>query len=116
MPDWRVLLVTEKATHRIDAYVVGQDGRASAPISHPSAGQTPFGFAVDRRGRAFVSEAANSTLSSYEVGRAGELTTISAAVANGQAAACWAVGSDGDLLPATGASGLASGMVGLVAR
>jgi 6-phosphogluconolactonase (cycloisomerase 2 family) len=90
-PDGRVLLVTERATNVIDTYRVGADGRPTGPIVHASAGRTPFGFAVDHRGRAFVSEATDSSLSSYDIDRAGELTTLSAAVANGQAAACWAV-------------------------
>ncbi|HKO28181.1 MAG TPA: beta-propeller fold lactonase family protein, partial [Solirubrobacteraceae bacterium] len=45
-----VLVVTEEATNLIDTYTVGPDGRADGPVSHPSAGQTPFGFAFDPRG------------------------------------------------------------------
>ena len=90
-PDGRVLVVTERATNRIDTYVVGSDGVAGPPTTNPSAGQTPFGFAIDHRGRVFVSEAGSRSLSSYELSRTGALTTRSAAVPNGQIAACWAV-------------------------
>lgn len=90
-PDGRVLVVTEKMTNTIDTYIVDAAGIATGPMLHASAGQTPFGFAFDRRGRIFVSEAANSTLSSYQVSPTGEVSTLSASAANGQAAACWAV-------------------------
>ena len=60
-----------------------------------SNGQTPFGFAFDRRGHAIVSEAfggAASALSSYDVNRRGVIRTLSNSVdATGQQAACWVV-------------------------
>jgi 6-phosphogluconolactonase len=90
-PDGRLLIVTEKMTNTIDTFVVGSDGVAGAPMAHPSAGQTPFGFAVDSRGRLFVSEAGPSALSAYAAGADGALTTLTASAVNGQAAACWAV-------------------------
>jgi 6-phosphogluconolactonase len=51
------VIVTERATNRIDTYTVGSDGRLTGPLAHPSAGPTPFGFAVDKRNTLFVSEA-----------------------------------------------------------
>ena len=39
-PNGTVLVVTEKATNRIDTYTVGTDGIASGPTPHTSAGQT----------------------------------------------------------------------------
>jgi 6-phosphogluconolactonase (cycloisomerase 2 family) len=90
-PDGRTLVVTEKLTSQLVTYVVGRDGVAGAPLVQPSAGQTPFGFGVDGRGRLFVSEAGSSSLSSYAVGVGGMLSPLSAVVPNGQAAACWAV-------------------------
>jgi 6-phosphogluconolactonase (cycloisomerase 2 family) len=87
----RVLAVTEKTANTIVTYTVDRDGVAGQPRAFASAGAVPFGFAVDGRGRLFVSEASASSLSSYDVNRAGDLTRISAAVANGQRAACWAV-------------------------
>ncbi|MGE0542036.1 MAG: lactonase family protein [Dehalococcoidia bacterium] len=90
-PDGRTLVITEKLTNQILTYVVGSDGVAGAPLVQPSAGQTPFGFAADGRGRLYVSEAASSSLSSYAVGIGGALSALSAVVPNGQAAACWVV-------------------------
>jgi 6-phosphogluconolactonase len=90
-PDGRVLVVTERATRTIDTYTVGQDGRAEGPMTFASAGATPFGFAFDQTGRLFVSEAADSSLSSYSLSGSGALTTITPALSNTQMAACWAV-------------------------
>ena len=94
-PDGRVLVVTEKATNRITTYRVFF-GYASGPFAQPSAGQTPFGFAFDRRGHLIVSEAFGgatdaSVLSSYRVGRGGAVSAIDPNVATTETAACWVV-------------------------
>jgi 6-phosphogluconolactonase len=87
-----VLVVTERATNRIDTYVVGPDGRLGPPVVHPAAGPTPFGFALDRRNTLFVSEAgAGGGASSYRIGEDGTLDPVSSMVMTGQRAACWAV-------------------------
>jgi len=84
--------VTERATNRIDTYVVERDGRLTGPFVHPSAGPTPFGFAVTKRNTLLVSEAgAGGGASSYRVGDHGALTPVSSMVMTGQRAACWAV-------------------------
>jgi 6-phosphogluconolactonase (cycloisomerase 2 family) len=88
-PDGSVLVVTEKGTSTLDTFVVGDDGRAQPGVSSPSAGATPFGFAFDAAGRAFVSEAAGSA-SSYTVDATGA-HVITGAAATGQAAPCWLV-------------------------
>lgn len=95
-PDGALLVVTEKATNSIDTYVVGENGLATGPAVHASVGQTPFGFAFDRRGRLLVSEAAGGTfeassVSSYTVTEDGGLQPISAAVPTTETAACWVV-------------------------
>src|SRR5262249_36891937 len=46
--DGSKLVVTEKATDKIDAYAVEADGRASGPVVSNSVGPTPFGFAFDK--------------------------------------------------------------------
>jgi|tagenome__1003787_1003787.scaffolds.fasta_scaffold20815155_3 6-phosphogluconolactonase len=86
--DGKQLLVTEKATSTLDVYAV-RDGRAQPGVSTASAGATPFGFAFDTHGRAFVSEAAGSA-SSYTVDNAGA-HLITGPVATNQAAPCWLV-------------------------
>ena len=86
--DW--LVVTEKATSKIDLYAVGPDGLASAPVTSASAGGTPFGFAFGHRAELFVSEAAGSA-SSYVIDGTGALQAASGAVLTHQGAPCWAV-------------------------
>jgi 6-phosphogluconolactonase len=95
-PDGRVLVVTEKATNRIDTFLVGPDGRPGEVNSQSAAGETPFGFAFDRRGNLIVSEAFGgapnaSALSSYDVAPDGAIAPISPVVRTGQTAACWVV-------------------------
>lgn len=92
-PDGSALVVTEKATSRIDTYVVGPGGVAAAPQTFASAGSTPFGFAFDRKGDIFVSEAPASAVSSYAISAAGDLALLSASVPDGGLAACWVVTS-----------------------
>jgi hypothetical protein len=89
-PDGRWLVVTEKATSRLDVFAVGPDGVASTVTTSASAGGTPFGFSFGHRGELFVSEAAGSA-SSYLIGSDGQLTTASGAVLTRQGAPCWAV-------------------------
>jgi 6-phosphogluconolactonase (cycloisomerase 2 family) len=93
--DGRFLVVTERATNRIDTYRVGDWGRAGSPVTTASSGPVPYGFAFDRHDHPIVSEAVNSTLSSYRLGAAGA-SVISASVPTGGLAACWvAVSPDG---------------------
>ncbi len=89
-PDGARLVVTEKATSKIDVYAVGPDGVASPAVTTASAGGTPFGFAFGHRDELFVSEAAGSA-SSYVIGGKGGLTAASGAVLTHQGAPCWAV-------------------------
>lgn len=87
-PDGRTLVVTEKAANNIDTFRVrlGYAGQAQA---HGSAGTVPYGFDFDRRGTLVVSEAATGSASSYRVRPS--FTSITEALANTQAAACWLV-------------------------
>ena len=95
-PNGRHLVVTEKETNRIVTYRVGPFGYAGGPNAQPSAGETPFGFAFDRRGHLIVSEAFGgapdaSVLSSYNVASNGTITAIDPNVATTETAACWVV-------------------------
>jgi len=94
--DGALLVVTEKATNLIDVYIVGTDGVAGAPISNPSAGLTPFGFAFDQRNNLIVSEAFGgapnaAAVSSYTAALNGILSVVSESVPDFQTAACWIV-------------------------
>ena len=91
--DGETLVVSERATNLLSLYDVNDDGIASDPRSVPSAGQTPFGFAFDKRGHLLVSEAFGgtpnaSTLSSYDLDD-NAVKVISAKVPTNQSAACW---------------------------
>jgi 6-phosphogluconolactonase (cycloisomerase 2 family) len=93
--DGDALVVTEKASNLIDTYTVDDDGIASGPTTHQSAGATPFGFAIDKHDHVLVSEAAGapnglSALSSYDLDDE-HLATISPSVSTEQGAACWVV-------------------------
>lgn len=92
--DGKLLVVTEKATNSIDVYQVAA-GIAGAPVTHPSAGMTPFGFAFARRNDLIVSEAFGgapgaSAVSSYNVDN-DSFEVLSPSVATTQTAACWVV-------------------------
>ncbi len=94
-PDARHVVVTEKATNQITSYAIGANGAAGAPQAVTSAGETPFGFAFDKRGNLVVSEAYGgapdaSTVSSYAVTGAGA-ALIDGPVATTETAACWVV-------------------------
>lgn len=88
------LVVTEKATNKIDLYDVADD-LAKGPFVRDSKGMTPFGFAFDRRDRLVVSEAFGDTpgataTSSYDFDAAdAPLDVISGSVKSGQTSACW---------------------------
>jgi 6-phosphogluconolactonase len=93
-PDLNFVYVSEKGTNLISTYILNDYGVAEAAEFNPSIGLTPFGFAIDRRGRLIVTEAvgggpAEASLSSYMVGEDGVLDVISPSVGTTQVAACW---------------------------
>jgi 6-phosphogluconolactonase (cycloisomerase 2 family) len=92
-PDGEEVIVTEKATGLIDVYRLNDDGRITSRTSVPSEGATPFGFDFTGTGDLAVSEAGPSAVTSYDV-RPNGLRTLSASVADNEAAACWVVVTD----------------------
>ena len=95
-PSGRDLVVTLKASNRIDVFPITAGGRPAAPVSTASLGTTPFGFAFDLRGHLVVSNATGgaaglATVTGYRLRRSGALTPLSGPVALGQTAACWVV-------------------------
>jgi 6-phosphogluconolactonase (cycloisomerase 2 family) len=86
-PDGSALVVTERVSSRLETFPL-RHGIPGDPVTTPSSGPTPFGFAFDRSGDAIVSEAINSTASSYRL-RSGALQLVSASVPTLQGAACW---------------------------
>jgi 6-phosphogluconolactonase (cycloisomerase 2 family) len=114
--DGDALVVTERNTDLLDTYVLDEDGLATSHKVFPSAGLTPFGFAVGRRDRVFVSEAGGgapnaSSASAYSISEDGDLAVLSAAVPTKQTAACWLVTSPDErfLYTANAGSGTISG-------
>jgi 6-phosphogluconolactonase len=104
------LVVSERVSNRLETLALDRRGRPGEPVITPSAGTTPFGFAIDRRDRVIVSEAGASTVSSYRIGSNGLLSTITGALPVGQGAACWlAVSPDGRFAYTGNASGSISG-------
>ena len=94
-PDGGTLVVTEKATNRITTYAVAANGAAGTPTWVTSAGQTPFGFDFDNKGRLIVSEAFGgaadaSAVSSYDLS-SGSASVIDGPVSTTETAACWVV-------------------------
>jgi 6-phosphogluconolactonase len=107
--DGQVLVVTEKNTSIIDTFTVGDHGLPEEHKMFASPAATPFGFAVGRRNRIFVSNAASpSSMSSYEISEDGDVEAISNAVPTGQNAACWLVLTDDNRFAYTANAGSGS--------
>ena len=83
------LIVTEEMTNQLVVFDVGNDGLLTAVTTTASAGLAPFGSTFARDGFLIVTEAASSSVSSYEVTSTDTLIPVSPAVPNGQAASCW---------------------------
>jgi len=88
-PNGRQLVVTTKAsTSSIDVFRVGWHGHLSAtPTVNGSATPVPFSFVWGPQGQLVVTEAMDSTVSTYALDHAGT-TTLLGSVADGQAALC----------------------------
>jgi 6-phosphogluconolactonase len=96
--DGDVLVLTEKGTNKLTTYRVRHDGSIGAPEVTASAGQTPFGFAFDRRDNLLVSEAFGGAVNGSAVTSYGfdyraptKPNVISASIGTTQTAACWVV-------------------------
>jgi 6-phosphogluconolactonase len=90
-PDGKHLVVSEKGSNLIDTYNVNsRTGIAYGPTVNTSAGPAPYGFGFAKKNELIISEAANSSASSYKVSNTG-LKVIDASVPDTQAAACWLV-------------------------
>ena len=107
--DGRYLVVTEKATNKIDVFGVQPDGRL-APINvNPAIGTGTFAASFAPNGALLVSETGtsapnSSTISSYSITTGGKLLPISAEVPTLGAANCWnAVTPDGRFVYASNA-------------
>jgi 6-phosphogluconolactonase len=92
--DGTMLIVTEKATNKIDVFLMDVNGRPTMPVVNDSHGMTPFGFDIKPDGTLVVSEAFGgavdgSAMSSYQIALDGTLQLVSATVPTTETAACW---------------------------
>lgn len=90
-PDGQFLAVTERNTNEIDVFHINSDGTLGPIVSTPSSGAGPFSIEFAPTGALLVTEANNSSLSSYALQANGALTTIAASVPTAGAAPCWHV-------------------------
>jgi 6-phosphogluconolactonase len=106
-PLGNLLVVTEKATNKIDTYIVRRNGLTFGPWVHSSVGETPFGFAFGKLGTLIVSDAFGgatdaSAVSSYHVGWFGGLYPVTESAPTTETAACWiAISKNGRFAYAT---------------
>jgi 6-phosphogluconolactonase len=89
-PDGDALIVTEKATNKIDTWTVNDNGYAENARTINSSGATPFGFTFVHR-FAIISEAGPSALSSYEVDNDGQPELLTGTLTDTQKANCWVI-------------------------
>src|SRR4051794_29260907 len=109
-PDGSALVVSERLSNRLETLPLDSAGRPGAPVITASNGAVPFGFAFGHRGDVLVSEAGASTVSSYRLGNAGALRSITASLPVGFGAACWLAASPNGKFAYTGnASGSITG-------
>jgi 6-phosphogluconolactonase len=93
-PTGKALYVTEKATNKIDRFMLNSTGAIASADFMPSTGETPFGFDYGRNKRyLIVSNAAGGlagagSCTSYALSN-GMLTDRNGAVPNYQGAPCW---------------------------
>jgi 6-phosphogluconolactonase len=92
-PDGGALVVTEKGSDRLESFTFDGVNLSDAQV-RASYGQTPFGFAFDRRDHIIVSEAfggaaGQSAASSYLVDENGGLRLVTGSLQTGQSAICW---------------------------
>ncbi|MEA3186170.1 MAG: hypothetical protein QOJ74_2647, partial [Ilumatobacteraceae bacterium] len=90
--DGDALVVTEKATNKIDTFRVNGHGLVTSTTVTDSVGQVPYGFDIDRSDHVIVSEAATGSVSSYDLEH-GHLANITGALVDTQAAPCWLIAS-----------------------
>ena len=94
-PDGKTLVVTERGSNSISAFVIDEQGYAARPSTIASSGETPYGFDFTSDGTLVVTEAfggakGEAAASSYAVLEPGRLSPVSASVADTRSEVCWA--------------------------
>ena len=99
--DGRTLAVTERGTDSISTYAIDEHGYADGPTTIKASGKTPYGFDFTAAGAMIVTEAFGGAIgaaaaSSYSLGDAGSLATVSGSIGDTRSEVCWAaVTNDG---------------------
>lgn len=108
-PDGAHLVVTTKnSSSSYEVWNIGPAGHLSAsPVVTASATPVPFAFSFDAAGNLVGAEAADSTVSTYQVDPDGSLTLIGS-VGDGGAALCWITGINGTFYGSNAASATVS--------
>lgn len=84
------LVVTEKATSKIDVFPVNRDGTTGPIQIQPANGRTPYGFGFSPLSTLISSEFGSNAVSSYLLNeKDGALKVVSPSVSNGGPGACW---------------------------
>lgn len=107
-PDGRSVVVSEKTNSGLEVFRVNRRGALSAPVFTPSTGTTPFGFDFTDDGLAVVSEAASTSVETFDIRRSGVARTIDVDSNGGQAAPCWLVVTDDGIAYTANAGGSAN--------
>jgi 6-phosphogluconolactonase (cycloisomerase 2 family) len=87
-----VLVVAERGTQRLTSYSIAATGTLSRQATTITPGVTPFGHAYSSNDTLIVSEAGTSSVSSFRFvdnSRFDAPRVVTAALGNGQGAACW---------------------------
>ena len=84
------LVVTEKATSKIDVFPVNRDGTTGLIQTQPANGRTPYGFSFSPHSTLITSEFGTNSVSSYLLNeQTGALKVVSPSISNGGPGACW---------------------------
>ncbi len=89
LPDGKMLAITLKATNKIIAYKLNDSGTLGEKFSLSSNSPRPYGFAIGQQGNIYVSEAAQSAMSVYNITPTG-ITSVAGPLLTNQISACWA--------------------------
>jgi 6-phosphogluconolactonase len=88
-PNGQFLAVTEGSTNLIDTFAINSDGTLGSIVSTASSGPGPFSIEFAPNGSLLVTEAPNSSLSSYSLQADGRLAAAERSLPTGGTAACW---------------------------
>jgi len=91
----RVLVITEKATNKIDTFRVRFNGTIKSPQIFDHSGTQPFGFTSVMRDNILVTDASLGTVISYHVTEDGDIQSLGHTADTMNDATCWVVAVPG---------------------